>query len=160
MLDTPRVRLFALGILLLAFVGLFVAYGALEPDPALHDYPGDEELAIDYDRYVGQQVDIGGTVIATDPLTIEVDHEHGTDTYVIRNGPETAVGQDLRVFGTVRPDGELLAQETIVQERWELAYMYLVSLLAAGWLVVRALRHWRVDPQALAVIPHKEDADA
>lgn len=36
---------------------------------------------------------------------------------------------------------------------WEVTYMYAVSVLAAVWVVGRALVHWRLDRRGLALVP-------
>lgn len=161
MFDTPGERAIAISLLLIALVGLFVWYGSLDPDPALNEYPGADELGADDDAFVGQQASLGGTVVATEPVVIEVSHDYGTDRYTVRNAPPVEEDQELRVFATVEPDNTLVAHETIVRDQWERTYMWAVSILAALWVFGRTLRHWRPDPERLAFRPrhHGDDRD-
>lgn len=149
-------RVIALAAILAALVGCFVLYGALEPDPNRHAYPGGDDIAVDADAFLGERVSVGGTVVDTDPVVIAVGHDRGTDEYTVENAPSVEVGQELRVFATLESEHTLLAHESLVRDGWELAYMYAISIVAALWLLARALSQWRVNVRALRVEPRTE----
>lgn len=158
-LEQPAVRLFAIAILLVAFGGLFIFYGALEPDPEHNDHPGNDDLEADPSTHIGEQVELSGTVVDTEPLVLEVEHADGTTEYVLENAPDAEVGQEVRLFGTIEPstsesaDARLEVNDAIVRDSWETTYMYAVSIVAALWVVVRAVRHWRFDAGSFGFVP-------
>ncbi len=152
-------RFIAISVLLVALFGMFVFYGAAEPAPEHNDYPGEDDLATNYEQYVDQQVELGGTVVETEPMTIAIETDSGTDEYVVQNVPDADHNQELRLFATVHPDNTLEAQNTIVRDSWERTYMYAISVLAALWVVARAHRHWRFDIQEWAFVPRTQDGE-
>lgn len=161
MIDTRRRRLVALGVLVCALGGLAVFAGTMEPDPSDNHYPDGIELAADFVAYHGESVEVSGTVVGTDPVVIEV--ETGIDrplALTVLNVEEAvAVGQELRVFGTARPDETLVAHETVVVSPWETYYAWAVSLVAGLWVLGRFLRGWRFERSTLSFAP-PEDRDA
>ena len=155
-LEGPVVRLLVIATLLVAFGGLFVFYGTLEPAPEQNDYPGNDDLEADPTAHVGEQVGLSGTVVDTESLVLDVEHADGTAEYVIRNAPDAEVGQEVRLFATVESDNTLEAHDAIVRDSWERTYMYAVSIVAALWILIRALRQWRFDRHSLGFVPRGE----
>ena len=157
MLRTPRSRAVALLVLFALLVGLFVLSGAGEPDPDQHAYPDGDHLALEYERYVGEQAGVSGAVVSTDPVVIETGPP-GEGIALTVEGVEEPVeeGQALRAFGEVQEGQVLAAEETLVREPWELAYMYVVSFLAGLWVLVRLLRGWRIEWNAVGLEPRAE----
>ena len=154
MLESPTVRALSILLLLGGLVGLFVVHGTLEPAPDQHAYPGTDDLVADPDVHVGEQVEVGGTVVETAPVVLQL--ENG-DEYVVDGAPPAEVGQQLSVFATVSADGRLEAHDGVAREPWETTYMYAVSIVAALWVLARGLRHWRVDGRDLVVVPRSPD---
>ncbi|MWV40022.1 hypothetical protein [Natrialba sp. INN-245] len=152
----PSVRLAAIVLLLGVSLGLFVGYGTLEPVPEHNVYPDEDDLAEDADAYVDQRVELGGTAVDTDPVVIETSH---ADRYIVDEAPPADVGQQLRVFATLETDGTLEAHETLVRESWEPTYMYAISIVAALWVLGRAIAHWRVDTDDWGVVPRGGESD-
>ena len=64
-------RFLAIFILLAGLAALFVWAGTVTPDPAMNNYPENDEFGSDPEAYVGKQVEIHGTVVATDPVVDE-----------------------------------------------------------------------------------------
>lgn len=167
--QTTRVRLLALFVLIAVLAGLFIAYGAELNQSNTPPY-GTEDVVTAPSTVVGERVSTGGTVVETDPLTINVDHDGETTELVLRNPPDAATGDFLTVVGeltaartlTVRPE------PTVVRAPWEVQYMYAISLLGAGLLGLRAVNEWRLDRDELTVEPraqtlyaqHRERNDA
>lgn len=149
-------RRLAVGFVLLVVLGgLFVHHGATEDDHA--QYPTDEQLDADYDRYVGQEAVLSGRVVAIDPA-------NGTLTIVQRRtdllGEVTVTGVDravdpggsVQVYGRFRPGKRLAASNVVVVNasagtEW---YKYGASVVGAALILVAFFRSWRVDADRLA----------
>jgi starvation-inducible outer membrane lipoprotein len=43
--------------------------GTVTPDPTINNYPDEDDIGPTPEAYVGQQVTLGGTVVATDPTS-------------------------------------------------------------------------------------------
>ena len=141
-------------LLLTALGGLFVHYEATEDARAR--YPEPDELAADYDGYVGDTVLVFGrvTAVGDDALTIEAESEGVTVELRVR-GSSAAVspGGFLQVYGQLRPERTLTAQRVVVVNdnsgaEW---YKYGVSLLGAIGFLLAFARHWRIDTETLTV---------
>lgn len=140
-------RLGALLVLLAALLGLVVWFGTLTPAPALGAYPGTDHLATDYDAYVGERVAVGGTVRTTDPVTITSESDTGETVRLTVTDLDVPVdrGDQLRVYGVLGPNRTLRASNAFTVPAWGHWYAYVVSFLAGCWVLVRVLRHWRLD---------------
>ena len=168
--DVQRDRLLLGCALAVALLGLCVHYDATVPV----DTPGNEELATDYDRYVGETVavsvvvrgdaapDSGGETASAAAGT--AGESNATATGVLRGferfGPVTVRGAD-RVAdpgGTMQVRGRLAPDRTVVAERvlvvnpysWSEPYKYAVSVVGAVLVLVVFFREWRPDVDALA----------
>ncbi|KYH25075.1 hypothetical protein HAPAU_28960 [Halalkalicoccus paucihalophilus] len=161
MIESSRHRVLALCVLLCALAGLLVFAGTMGPAPSNNHYPDGAEVAAEFAAYHGESVEVSGTVVGTDPVAIEVE----TDTdrplvlTVLDIEGSVAVGQELRVFGTVQPGRTVVAHETVVVSSWETYYAWAVSFVAGVWVLVRFLRGWRFDRPRLRFTP-REDHDA
>ena len=142
-----RSRKSMIAVLLIILLILFVWYGSASPEPEKGHYPGSEHVVQDREAYVGEKVDIGGRVVETDPLTIEV--EYGEDSILLEivNTPKDAdVGDRVSVFGTLNENYTVTAENVIVRPRFNWYYMYGVSGVAAIWLSIRLISHWKYTP--------------
>ena len=120
-------------------------------------YPGNEEVFTNPDQYFGQQVSVGGTVLDTDPLTVETTIQGEQITFVVENANlDVSTGDRLSVFGTLGSADTVTAEEVVHREPWEAYYMYLVSFLAGLWVLARLLNRWTVDTDTWTVIPRTE----
>ncbi|MDL5363295.1 hypothetical protein [Halalkalicoccus sp. NIPERK01] len=154
-------RFLALCVLACALAGLVVGAGTMAPDLSNGHYPDGVEVAADFPAYHGESVEVSGTVVGTDPVAIEVDD--GTDrppVLTVRTvDGSVAVGQELRVFGTARPGGVVVANETVLVSPWETYYAWAVSFVAGVWVLARFLRGWRFERSTLQFVP-REGTDA
>ena len=157
-MNADGLRRFALiAVLLVVLAGLFVWAGTIEPDPDNNNFPGETEVLDDPDQYVGQQVSISGTVVETDPLTIEISDRNQRTTVIIENAnPDVSPGDHLSVFGTLQSENTVSAENTVRRASWEAYYMYVVSFLAGLWVLARLLNRWTVDPDTWSVVPRTE----
>lgn len=162
--STIRGRLAAAVLLVGVLVGLFLWAGTITPAADDRGFPDDDEVGPTPEAYVGERVSLSGTVVATDPVVVEVEYGvDGTRTVTVTGvGATVDRGDSLRAFGTLTDDSTLSADRTVVREPWELRYMYGVSFLAGLWVLGRTLRRWRVDVDRLAFVPRTptEDRDA
>ncbi len=159
MLATFKHRLAVVIILTAILISLFVWYGSLEPDPDVHRYPRAEDLIKDEEKYVGQEVEVGGRVVSTTPLTIEI--EHGGDTrelYITGADEEPNKNDRVTVFGTLEDENTIAASEIISRPYINYLYMYAVSVAAALWILFRISRQFRWDMERSLFIK-REDQD-
>lgn len=161
MVDERSTRLLALATLGSVLLALLVAAGTLAPAPELHAYPAAEDLDGAYPAHQGERVTVAGTVVHTDPIVIEADY--GADRPLVLSilhvEEPVEVGQELRVFGTARPDRTIAAHETVVVSPWETYYAWAASFVAGVWVLARFLRGWRLDRSTLSFAP-REGRDA
>ncbi len=146
MLATFKHRLAVVIILTVLLISLFVWYGSLKPEPDVHRYPRAEDLIKDEEKYVGQEVEVGGRVVSTTPLIIEI--EHGDDTrelYITGADEEPNKNDRVTVFGTLEDENTIAASEIIVKPFINYFYMYAVSVVAALWILFRISRQFRWD---------------
>lgn len=143
-------RLVAVAVVLVLLGGMGVHYDTTYETE--WPYPTTDAIAADYDRHVGQQVFLTGTVRRVDEGAdrgeIEVRHTRGSmaltvDSFDVRVQPGGAV----QVYGTVRPDHVLAADtvEVVNPAGSSKLYKYGVSLVGAALVVVLFLGHWRID---------------
>ncbi|MBS3817568.1 MAG: hypothetical protein KGY76_08415 [Candidatus Thermoplasmatota archaeon] len=157
MLKSGRARLCVIAFLLIILTGLFIWYGSLSPDPDNGNYPHQEHLIEDYDGYVGEEVELTGDVIETGPVKIEA--EHGDETIVLTITDvekDVEKGDRLSVYGVVKEDKTIKADNTVVHPPINYAYMYLISSVAAVWVFTRIVRQWRWDSQKAALKVREE----
>ena len=96
-----RVRLLAIVALLGCLAVMFVWAGTLSPDPSMNNYPGNSDVGPQPGAHVGQQVSIGGPVVATDPAVVAVEHPDGIHEVTLEGLDESvAEGQEVSAFGT------------------------------------------------------------
>lgn len=142
-----RSRKSAVVVLLIILVILFVWYGSLNPEPEKGHYPSSEHVVQDHEAYIGEKVDVGGRVVKTDPLTIEVQYGDDSVLLEIANATKDAdIGDRVSVFGTLNEDDTITAQTVIVRPITNWYYMYGVSGVAALWLSIRIISHWKYTP--------------
>jgi len=142
-------------VLLACLGGLCFWYGTLAPAPAANDYPGNAAVLGEYQEYVGDRVVVGGRVVETSPLTIELTDGAADPrrVTVLDHDSSAAVGDRLRVYGVLREDGTVEAIRTLAVPRWGLQYTWGISLVAGLWVLGRILSHWEVDRTRLGLRP-------
>lgn len=145
-------------VLFLCFTLLFILpiwYGSLGPAPEMHAYPTGDDLARDYDHYIGDRVVVSGDVKTTDPLTIasEYDPSQTIELTIIGTSSSIQSGTELQVYGIVRGDRTIEAINTLAIPQRGFWYSYTVSFIAGLWVLGRIFRGWRFNRDALALEP-------
>lgn len=160
-MDEFGVRVAALAVLLAALCGLFVLAGADRPTSP-HASPTYAELDRNYEAYVGQSVELSGTVVETDPVVAEFGYETGVyeaESYRLRleGAPPVERGDEIVLYGELRPDRTVAvdAERSVVRKPWEKQYMYGVSVLGALFVGGRVVNGWRLRPRRLALVPRE-----
>lgn len=156
---TWSTRLLTVFLLVALLTGLLLWPGTLDPAADRNVYPDENEFVDDYDAYVGSQIETDGTVRTTDPLVIDVkpDGRPTIELTLTNMDPRTLrVGDEISVFGTLKPNGTVDVISPTVRSPWEYWYMYLISVLAGLWTLGRFLRHWTLNSDTLSFTPRKE----
>lgn len=147
--DTTRldVRLAAVAGLLALLFALCVWSGTLGPNPAMGAFPGGEELAADYDAYVGERVVVAGEVVGTDPAVVRLEFAGHPDLLLAVTGLgfEPGRGDLLRVYGVARPGHTVEALDAFAVPTTGRWYTWSVSFLAGLWVLGRVVSHWGLD---------------
>jgi hypothetical protein len=115
-------------------------------------YPTDEELATEYDTHIGETTLLFGTVESTTDDTARITVKSDTSDYELRiRSFEASVSEGgvVQVFGEVRPNSEIVANNVAVVNPASTSrfYKYAVSLVGAGLVVALFFRHWRVNTE-------------
>ncbi|MBV0900861.1 hypothetical protein [Haloarcula salina] len=140
--------------LLAVLFALVVGFGSLGPAPELGAYPDGEALAQEYDAHVGDEIQVTGTVVRTDPVAIAVEYDFyadgGRHTGVLEltvTAVSTAVseGETVQVYGTLQSDRTVVASNSVAIPAANFASMYVVSALAGVWTLGRLVCGWRID---------------
>ncbi|MBB6645514.1 hypothetical protein [Halobellus ruber] len=139
--------------LCLAAVALVVGFGA--QFNGTDAYPDAAEIDADYGAHVGESVHIWGEVTAVDGEGVVV--TAGTLSLRVTEpaGGNVEVGDQLQVYGQLRPDRRLRTTAYHVQSPGELRRMYLVSILGIALAGGTFLRRWRVDSDRWAFVPRE-----
>ncbi len=149
MFESKKARFTAILILLILLFTSFVYYGSQSPRPEYGNYPGEEHLIKDYQSYINEKVNVGGRVVETEPLTIEVKYGRDTMELTILNAtvsPEE--GDRLSVYGVMKEGGSLEAINSVNRPKLNFYYMYVVSVLAAIWVAYRIFDQFKWEDRA------------
>lgn len=161
MLESRVGRLVGVAFLLIVLVGVCVGFGIQTAVTAGGPLPGQDQLAYDYDAYVGDEAEVSGIVINTEPVVLAAEYQYfaegqryrGVLTITIRGVSEpVAEGDIMQVAGTVEEGQALTARNAVAVPNRNVWYMYTVSALAGFWVLGRLLAGWRFDPRQSAVV--------
>lgn len=150
MFDKTKYRGLTIIVLVLILFTLFVWYGNLKSDPEQGNYPGAEELIDDYDKYLGEKVEVTGKVVDEDPIRIEIEHgKQKKELTIIGTDKLVDNGDRLSVYGTVKKDDTIDAENTVVFPFLNYIYMYVISLVGAAWILIRIIKQWKWNSEEL-----------
>jgi len=145
-----RYRVVVALLVLTALSGLFV-HAELTEDER-NPYPDADELAADYDGYVGDDLLVTGYVTAVDGDGFTIEFESDGETISLRvSGAAAAVkpGGVVQVYGELRPERTMAGERVVVVNdssgaEW---YKYGVSAVGAIGFLIIFFRQWRVDAE-------------
>lgn len=152
-------------LILVLLIGLssLLVWGGIDrtPAPELGEYPDGEEIAQQPDEYLNEQVSLWARVVSTDPLVVRT--EYGTETGVksIRLeivDLETTVtkGNIVQVFGDLIGPKTVQATNIVVVPQSGRWYAWVTSFIAGLWVLIRIIRHWKIDIKTGAFLPQSE----
>lgn len=163
MIETRTSRLATLCVLFGLLVVLSIGFGvSTSQGPRPGQVPTVDHLALSGDTYVGQQVQVSGEVVRTDPIVIVAEYERWQGDHYRRGirgftvtGLDTTVtrGQALQVYGTLTSEETIAAVNSVVVPAGNILFMYVISALAGMWVLSRLVRGWIVDWATLAIKP-------
>ena len=106
----------------------------LEPDPARNGFPDEDNFAVDYNSYIGDRIKIGGTVLATNPVVVELSPDGQAPielTLTSFDGPDSLrEGDDITVYGTLQTDNRVDVIKMTARHPWESQYQYFTKPLS------------------------------
>lgn len=146
-------RLTIAGVLGATLLASLVWFGTISPAPGVGDPPTEADFVGSYDRFVGREVLAHGTVTTTDPTRIRVRSEEGEvlELEVVGTDKRVSPGDGLNVFGVLEPGRQITATTTVHKPESDYRRAVIASLVAALWVLARALHHCRFDAARLVV---------
>jgi hypothetical protein len=139
-------------VLICAFVVLAAYYQA---NITQHlDYPSESEVSANYAKYVGQNVTISGSVVATGVGSFQLNGTYGT--YTILSSQAVQRGESVTLVGTLLPGHQLRTVAMFVSPRLLAELVYVRSFIALIVLVVLFFVSWRFDWQAFVFRPREK----
>ena len=154
-------RFLAISILTVLVLASGVHYDAMEERHRTQ--PTTDEVLTAYDRHVGEETLLFGTVESVDAdaetATIRVEGPDPTTMQVRDFDADVSRGGTVQVYGRLR-SGHRIDAETVVVVNPDPAaryYKYGVSALGALAILAAFSRDWRIDWSALAFAPRGED---
>lgn len=153
-----RQRLGGIITLLAILGGLCVWYGSLAPAPAVGAYPSDTDIATDNDEYINSMISVTGTVESTNPVQLCIETEAGLLRLTVHGvAVNAAVGDRLHIFGELRNEQIIEAENTVRVPPTGLWYMYGVSLLGGTVVLARLIRDWTIDITTWTLCPRDSE---
>ncbi|SEU05088.1 hypothetical protein [Natrinema hispanicum] len=157
-----RSRVLAGVVLVGLLIACLVWAGATIGDLTETEYPDQADVRSEPAAYVGDQVVLGGTVVATDPVVIATRASgygrftlEDADARLKTGGAPLERGDRVTAFGTLTAESTLAVERALTRDPAETRYMLVVSALGGLLVVGRFVRHWRVDRTALAFVPRE-----
>jgi hypothetical protein len=149
-----RTRLFVAVLLLGLVFAMGVHYGATAGEH--WPYPSSDALAEDYDRHVGEQAFLFGTVesVSAGTARLSVESTTGSFPLTVQNfDANVDPGGVMQVLGTLQPDHAMRAEAVRVVNPAgsSTLYKYVTSLVGALLVVVAFFRYWQTDWATLSI---------
>lgn len=148
---SKRRRITLVFVLVAVLCSLFVTAGIDRPPASsLGTYPGAEDIAQQPDKYEKQRVSLVGRVVLTDPVVVNA--TYGTDaglksTQLNMVGINTTVeqGNRLQVFGVLINSQTIRVLNSTVIPQTERVYAWVISFVAALWVLARIINQWNIN---------------
>lgn len=151
MIETARGRIILIALLLIGHTVLFPFYAQQPVNPKAGVYPDQDEFIENSDRYVGERVVTGGFVRQASPIVIEVETTQGTHNITVSGtNLSPSLGDKVRVYGTLTAPRTINSINAFVVPQGGLWYTWGISFLAGIWVLIRLIRHWRINLSRLS----------
>jgi hypothetical protein len=119
------------------------------------DYPRESEVSANYAKYIGQNVTITGSVVATGAHSFKLKGDY--DTYTILSSQAVQRGDTVTVVGTLQPGNQLRAVAMYVSSWLPALLVYVRSFIALIVLALLFFVSWRFDWRAFVIRPRESD---
>jgi cytochrome c-type biogenesis protein CcmE len=158
-MNGQSVRLMTFLGLVVSLVALLLWAGTLSPNPGMNSFPGNAEAGPNPSVYLGQHVSLGGTVVSTQPVVVEIEYGVADMRQITFVNLDRSVseGQQITGFGVLTDGSTLVIERVIVRSPWEIWYMYVISFFGGLWVLSRIVTHWEIDRDQLAFRPRCDD---
>jgi hypothetical protein len=157
MIETARGRILVVVLLLAGQAALFPAYAQQPVNEAAGVFAGAEEFTAEPALYLGDRVVAEGFVQQTSPTVVETRTSRGPSLLTITDhGLSPTEGDKLRVYGVLTASGTIQSRHAFVVPQSGRLYTWGISFAAGVWVLLRLLRHWRLDPSRLCFSPRDE----
>lgn len=151
MIETARLRLFLILLVLAGHVILFPLYAQQPVNQDAGVFPGSDEFIESPEQYRGDSVVTGGIVQQTSPIVIEIETTQGTHTVTVTGITSTpSVGDKIRIYGTLTAPQTINSINAFVVPQAGLWYTWGISFFAGMWTLLRLIRHWRLNLSQLS----------
>lgn len=159
-------RVVGIVVLLGLVFGMGLHAGMDRPQSEQHwPYPDGDDIATDYDRFVGSETLLWGTVQSIDRVdgtaTIRLGTTAGPLELSVPNfDADVEPGGAVQIYGTLRPEHTIEATNVVVVNPVgaSTTLKYAVSAVGAVLVLVLFFRRWRPDTTQWAFVP-REDSD-
>jgi hypothetical protein len=113
---------------------------------------------VEYHRYLGERVSVGGQIVDTAPITIVAETTTGHHVRLTITDLSTPVTRhrELLVYGIAKPGHTVRAIRGFTVAPSASVYAVTVSFFAGIWVLARIVRHWRIDPTDWTLVPRSE----
>lgn len=152
MAGVRRVAVLVLVATLLA--SSLVHYGAVGDR---HDLVQSSTAKLDhYDRHIGETVYLWGKVteVGTGGTVVTVEEQRLT-VHGVTGDPDP--GDVIQIYGTLRPEGVVEAERTVLSVGERRLPLYVVSAIGLLLALVVVARRWRLDRESWTVRPREGD---
>lgn len=151
-IDSPRMRVALLALLVVSQAGLLVWFGIDDQRLSVR------ELADAGDDPVGETVVVTGTVVDTNPVRVRIDGMPGSESVTVQGvDRRVSVRDHVQVRGYVTGHRAVRAERAIVVPWWGQWYAWSISLLAGLWVLGRVVRQWTFDSKSLSFVLRTQD---
>ena len=121
------------------------------------EYPREGEVHANYAKYVGENVTITGSVVATGVGSFQLKGLYGT--YTILSSQAVQRGDSVTLVGTLEPGHQLRAMTTYASSQLLSDLVYVRSFIALIVLVALFFVSWRFDWRAFVIRPREPSQD-
>jgi hypothetical protein len=141
-------RAFVFCLLVSTAGGMMIDYANHAEDQS--PYPSPEEVNRDYQVHIGEDVNFWAKVVAVREGGIVVNYG---DTPLLILAPDLTVnpGDEIQVYGTLRPGHQLSPEHIVVSPQSDRLYMLFVSVIGVLLSLALFIRHWEINKDSWTI---------